>query len=653
MTLSLRPLPGFLMLAAALAGPAMAAGKVPETYYTAQPQDIVDEVRQTPRPQNGMTPAQMRELDKVVLPRALTCEAMFYDDARMMQRIKSWPLPFQNQLANECRRVIADSNEMQRYLARVQQAEQEQARRKAEEDRRRDEEQRRRDEAARQAEQRETFLAQRPNFLLLLNAGSPSFQVTRSLEGRTVVARAANAPSSPIPLELVRATAQSSTLLLDRYERLPAPLAAELKALVAELAKARGLVVDTRGLDKPQHRSGASSKCVVESVVARGGGPGAPDRVCRNLQLGLFDAAEFDRIKPLVDSGNIIVLGEIPGDQLQARAEATARRAAEAAAAEAQRKKDVIAQIGARPDDIVALVLPASRKAGSCTLSHKGRRDTAWAVSGYATLPDFAKEARLEPDHRFDEFTDDLEALWTLVQKGQCSGVILGAAEMARLIPAVEREGLDFKLLPLRERTELQAASARSRGFDSLAQFEFAADLKADAAQAKALAGFGITNLPGVRSATARMKSSGYAQSDELAALLEFLDDEAQGAKTKRSAVQVRAARAAEAQARERDRAERLRRELPLYSVRLACMEPMGHLAETMVGHLARSPAAFIQMMAGSVSNFCSQIILPVTDPALVASARLIDRDAGGAEYYVVKAADGRSVLGLVKRRAN
>jgi hypothetical protein len=41
---------------------------------------------------------------------------------------------------------------------------------------------------------------------------------------------------------------------------------------------------------------------------------------------------------------------------------------------------------------------------------------------------------------------------------------------------------------------------------------------------------------------------------------------------------------------------------------------------------------------------------LPVTDPDPVSSARLIDRDGGGAEYYVTKSADGRSMLGLVKR---
>jgi hypothetical protein len=222
---------------------------------------------------------------------------------------------------------------------------------------------------------------------------------------------------------------------------------------------------------------------------------------------------------------------------------------------------------------------------------------------------------------------------------------------MARLIPAVQREKLSFTMLPLRDKDELHPAYAKARGFESLSQLEFAAELKTNAARVKALAGFGITDQTGFRTASTRMTSSGYSKSTELEALLEFLGDEAEGVKSRRTAIQIRSARLAAEQARERERAEKLQRELPLYSIQLACAEPMGHLAETMVGHLARSPAAFIQIMSGSAGRFCSQLALPVADPNLITSARLIDRDAGGAEYYVTKAADGRSMLGLIKRR--
>ena len=61
--------------------------------------------------------------------------------------------------------------------------------------------------------------------------------------------------------------------------------------------------------------------------------------------------------------------------------------------------------------------------------------------------------------------------------------------------------------------------------------------------------------------------------------------------------------------------------------------------------------SAFDQIMSGSAGRFCSQISLPVRDSSLITSARLIDRDSGGAEYYVTKAPDGRGMLGLIKRR--
>jgi hypothetical protein len=56
-------------------------------------------------------------------------------------------------------------------------------------------------------------------------------------------------------------------------------------------------------------------------------------------------------------------------------------------------------------------------------------------------------------------------------------------------------------------------------------------------------------------------------------------------------------------------------------------------------------------MISGSLSQFCQQLALPVSNPDVIAGARLIASDASGAQYFVAKAPDGRSVLGLIKRR--
>lgn len=629
----------------------LAHAKVPESYYTAAPNVIIQELSQTPRPRRNESPAELIELYNAVLPRALSCERMFYDDQKMMERIKSWTPDQQQRLANECRRIIADQNALQPLAERAKQTLDAQARRKAEEEAKQAEAARRKAEEERLARQREAFLAASPDFMLVLNAESPMFQVTKSLDGKTVISRTSSGPGGPVRVDFLRSTSQVSAIVLDRYARTPAAVIAELRATVAETLKARGLAADTTGLEPQQARNDSGSKCVALSPAQRDGAPAPLEKTCPSFRIGVVDRAELARIKPMIDAGKVILLSHITWSSLQARAEETAKKAAEAAAAEAERNRQIISQLAASPEQYVAMILPANKKAGSCTLKGGSVPGYNWSVGGYASLPDFSKASRLDPDWRFDEVVDDLEAIWTVIQKGACSGVILMGSEMARIVPAIEREKTPFSMMPLRDKAELHAAYARFRGYESLAQLQFAVELKTDASTVKKLASFKITDAGSLRAAVARMNTSGYAKSSELDSLLEFLDDEAEGVKVRRTAVQVRAARVAEAQARERERAERLRRELPLYSIQVVCGEPMGHLAETMMGYLARSPAAFVQVMSGSAGRFCSQMALPVTDPDLVSSARLIDRDGGGAEYYVTKSADGRSMLGLVKRR--
>lgn len=634
-----------------LAASNFAQAKVPESYYTAAPNTIIQELSQTPRPRRTESPGEIIELYNAVLPRALACERMFYDDQKMMERIKSWTPDIQQRLANECRRIIADQNTLQPLAERAKQTLEAQARRKAEDEAKQAEAARKKAEEEKLARQREAFLAAQPDFVLVLNAESAMFQVTKSLEGNTVITRTSNGPSGPIKIDFLRATAQTGAIVLDRYARTPAPVVAELRAAVTEALKARNLAADTSGLDPQQAKNESGSKCVALNPVQRDGAPAPLEKTCSNFRIGVLDRAEIARLKPMIDAGKVVVLSQITWNSLQARADETAKKVAEAAAAEAERNRQIIAQLASSPEQFVAMILTTNKKAGSCTLKSGSLPGYNWSVGGYASLPDFSKASRLDPDWRFDEVVEDLEAIWTVIQKGACSGVILTGTEMAKVLAAVEREKLPFSLLPLRDKTELHAAYAKFRGYESVGQLQFAAELKTDANTVKKLASYKVNDSASLRVAVGRMNSSGYNKTSELDALLDFLEDEAEGAKIRKSAVQVRAARVAEAQARERERAERLRRELPLYTISVVCGEPMGHLTETMMGYLARSPAAFVQVMSGSAGRFCSQMALPVTDPDLVSSARLIDRDGGGAEYYVTKSADGRSMLGLVKRR--
>ncbi|MEN9774936.1 MAG: hypothetical protein RL322_2006 [Pseudomonadota bacterium] len=637
--------------------PVSAQPKTPETYYTAPPESIIDQMRQTPRPRNGMGLTELSALDKVVSPRALACDSMFNEDVRMQERIRSWPRSAQIDLANECRRIIADYNAMQPQLAQLKRLEQERAQQREQEQAARRAAEAREAEAARAAEQRAAFMARRPDFLLVLNTEAKAFEITRTLDGSTRITQ----KGGPVAAQFVRASAQSSSILLDRYEKLPPLWLNEIKSLAGELARARGLTLDTRGLEAREIRTGAARKCVGEASAqatrGSGSGSGSPpqvlDRVCRDLTVGLIDQAERARIKPLIDRGSVIVLGEIRSGDLQARLDAAAKREAERAAAEEAKRQEIIAQFGSKPNHFLAIILPANKAAASCTIKSRKIEGAVRSAGGYLSLPDFTKAARLKPDWRFDELADDLEKLWTLVQQSKCSGVIVTGAEAAQVLPAFDRDKLRYTLLPLREASELHPAYASARGFASVAQLDFAVELKASRSDVQSLAEFGITDLAGHRAATGRMQKSGYSKTTEIEDLTAFLRDEAEGAKIKRTAIQIREARLAAAEARDRERAEQLRRELPLYSVQLMCMEPMGHMTETLVGHLARSPAVFIQMITGSLSRFCQQLALPISNPDLITSARRVASDASGADYFVTKAPDGRSVLGLIKRRGN
>jgi len=637
--------------------PAGAQPKTPEAYYTAPPESIIDQMRQTPRPRNGMALAELSALDKVVSPRALACDSMFNEDVRMQERIKSWPRSAQIDLANECRRIIADYNAMQGQLTQLKRIEQAQRQRAEQDEAAKKATAAREAEQARAAEQRAAFMARRPDFLLVLNTEAKVFELTRALDGTTRITQ----KGGPVAAQFVRASAQSSSILLDRYEKLPALWLNEIRTIAGELAQSKGVTLDTRGLEAREIRNGASRKCVGEasapatrtSSSGSGNPPQVLERVCRDLTVGLIDRAEQARIKPLIDRGIVIVLGEIRSGDLQARLDAAAKRDADRAAAEEAKRKETVAQLGGKPNHFLAIIMPANQKAASCTIKSRTLDGAVRSAGGYLSMPDFTKAARLKPDWRFDELADDLEKLWTLVQQNKCSGVIVTGAEAAQVLPAFDRDKLRYTLLPLREASELHPAYASARGFASVAQLDFAVEIKASRSDVQSLSGFGITDLAGYRAATGRMQKSGYSKTVETEDLLAFLSDEAEGAKIKRTATQVREARIAATEARDRERAEKLRREMPLYSVRLMCMEPMGHMAETLVGHLARSPAVFIQMISGSLSQFCQQIVLPVSNPDLIATARKVASDASGVEYFVTKAPDGRSTLGLTKRQSN
>lgn len=89
-------------------------------------------------------------------------------------------------------------------------------------------------------------------------------------------------------------------------------------------------------------------------------------------------------------------------------------------------------------------------------------------------------------------------------------------------------------------KNELAENWAKAVGFDNYAQSIFANKIGANAARVKELAQFQITSEDGLRASISAMRSSGYADSNELGSLLSYLRDKQVGEREGRPAKAVR-----------------------------------------------------------------------------------------------------------------
>jgi hypothetical protein len=199
----------------------------------------------------------------------------------------------------------------------------------------------------------------------------------------------------------------------------------------------------------------------------------------------------------------------------------------------------------------------------------------AMVLLGLVRSPEFAAWSRIPAGKDFSAVYDSADDLYAAINQDKCHIVAGNAPHLHQFMTALGRDGqFAYNVGPTMNRDEAREPFAVSQGFENHADLEFAQKHgNATPAQVRALKGAGAGTAETFKAAVGRMNSGGYSteRTPSVAALLQFLDDEAQGRKAGRSAIEHRRAedkRAAEEErlreeqaAKERERAARERAE--------------------------------------------------------------------------------------------
>ena len=297
-------------------------------------------------------------------------------------------------------------------------------------------------------------------------------------------------------------------------------------------------------------------------------------------------------IKPLVDSGRWVPVGEVDAAQVLGGLQARKEHAETTRAASQTRTAAALDDARAHPAKVVGMVLsplgvtpgapPAAQgKAPAvCATTHPESAVTD-AFRGYLYLDEFARLASVRPGTPITRTAPGLEELYAAVQARQCAVLMLTGAQVVQVAAAVERDRrFAYQLYETKALGELREAGARASGFSNSDEMQLAGAIGARPSQMGTLRSGGVNSAADFQSLADRMVKSGYANERTPANVVAFLNDENEGRADRRSALQVRQAREEmlaknereEAAARQRA-AEEMAREFPYIAV-LTCGMP-------------------------------------------------------------------------------
>lgn len=221
------------------------------------------------------------------------------------------------------------------------------------------------------------------------------------------------------------------------------------------------------------------------------------------------------------------------------------------------------------------------------------RRPESLSAIGFATSTRFLAWSGLIQFFRFDVIGKSPDELYSMFLTGQCHILLDYADNLDRYVRALKREPTKrFELGPVMTRPEAQEFFAAAKGYKAWSDFSLSQRLGKDGAsptQLDRLRSYGVTTEAVFARIVTRMNADRYNSDPNPMAeeLLEFLQDEAEGEKTGRSARQYRKDEHARSLAQEKAAEERLAKEYPLIAV-LSCGVPkhIGNVAACFSGGL-------------------------------------------------------------------
>lgn len=305
--------------------------------------------------------------------------------------------------------------------------------------------------------------------------------------------------------------------------------------------------------------------------------------------FALHPRVDLPILKPLIDKGELVIIGEVSAVTALNEVKAERQRMADLKRKQEDRTQNLISRLPTFGDSLVSLILPPpppnNGKAVErryCTVKSSGDMG-AW-TTGFRYLDKINKNLNTTRDTRYDGLAKDLEELYGLVQAGKCEVLITTNDDAAKLAQAMQRDKIGFNVHIIIPKTELMVSYAEAKGYPSLEKMELARQLVPDSTVTpkglERLEAAGVSSVADFNAAFERMSKSKYASERNVDSVLAFLADEKEGKTAKLTALQVKEARDKKAAAdrkaeEEADKAKRLAyaKENPYYAV-ISCGMP-------------------------------------------------------------------------------
>ena len=306
--------------------------------------------------------------------------------------------------------------------------------------------------------------------------------------------------------------------------------------------------------------------------------------------FALHPRVDLARLKPFIDQGQIIAVGEVSAVATLNEVKQDRQKALAERQKYEETQKKILSQLPVMNDYAIALLLnnktqqrdTEAKPREICTISASGEKGSS--LIGLRYLEQFNTGLQTKRETTFDRVASNLNELYGFVQAGQCSVLVVTNTDAVTLTNVLQRDKFNFSVYWWLQKSDAIASYAKSRGFESTEKMNLADSMVPGTSLTpkalERLAALGVNSADNFNAESSRMIKSKYADKPTVDNLLAFLEDENTGKPLKQSATQVKTIRDQKALAEQRaaEQAEQIRRaafakDYPYYAV-LSCGMP-------------------------------------------------------------------------------